>query len=94
MSVNHLIPAITRALTAPGVDLGQISAKSVRKSMLAADSSLEADWVKDNKEAIDTLIGDIFNTVTAANNANSSSQKPAAKRKRTPTSPCLDSLNL
>lgn len=89
MSVNHLIPAITRALTAPGVDLGQISAKSVRKSMLAADASLDPTWVKDNKESIDALIADIFNTVTAAKNANppqpQPQPQPAAKRKRSPS---------
>lgn len=69
-SYTHLIPAITSVLTAPGVDLASISAKSVRKSILAADAELDPDWVRSNKNGIDELIATIFNTVNASRQAD------------------------
>lgn len=67
--------------TAPGVDLTQISAKSVRKSILAADTQLDPEWVRSNKQGIDDLIAQIFNTVSASQQADAQSQGQA-KRKR------------
>jgi len=87
--LNHLIPTITNVLTAPGVDLTKISAKSVRKNMLALDETLDPSWVKQNKEGIDDLIAQIFSTVNSqqvqlsqAPMAASPSTSPTLKRKR------------
>ncbi|KAF9517633.1 hypothetical protein BS47DRAFT_1290663, partial [Hydnum rufescens UP504] len=76
-------------LVAPGVDLAKISAKSVRKNMLALDETLDPSWVKQNKEGIDDLIAQIFSTVNSqqvqpsqAPMAASPSTSPTLKRKR------------
>ncbi|KAF8342715.1 uncharacterized protein EI90DRAFT_3278665 [Cantharellus anzutake] len=75
-SLTNLIPMITNVLTAPGVDLNQISAKSVRKSMLAADKSLDPEWVKANKKGIDELIAQVFNTVAQSTQIPSVADPP------------------
>jgi len=62
-SLTHLIPIITDVLTAPDVDLTKITAKSVRKSMLAANRDLDREWVKVHWKSIDKLIEQVFNTV-------------------------------
>lgn len=66
MSIEALTPVVRDILTAPDVDLRTISAKRVRKQILAQDPSLSENWVKDNKEDIDRLIGRIFEEVAAA----------------------------
>jgi upstream activation factor subunit UAF30 len=59
--------------------LTQISAKTVRKSILAADASLDPDWVRNNKQGIDDLIKQIFSTISASQQAVALDQ---VKRKR------------
>jgi len=66
MIPRDLEPAIRKVLTAPGVDLNQISAKAVRKRLQALDPSLTYEWMKENREAIDVIIGEIFQSVNEA----------------------------
>ena len=70
---------------APNVDLTQISAKRVRKSMLAADKNLDPRWVKAHQESIDKLITQVFNTVAQSAqitlDLDSSSANVSGKRK-------------
>lgn len=72
------------------MDLSKISAKSVRKNMLAANDTLDPSWVKQNKQGIDELIAQIFNTVNASQQSqpsvppspSASSSQHKNKRKR------------
>ena len=66
MDPRDLEPAIRKVLTAPGVDLNLISAKAVRKRLQAMDSSLTYEWMKQNREVIDAIIGEIFQSVSEA----------------------------
>ncbi|TFK26491.1 SWIB-domain-containing protein [Coprinopsis marcescibilis] len=66
----HLEPKIYEILSAPGTDLSTISAKRVRRQLLELDSSLSAEWIKDNREDIDTLISSVFEQVSAEQGAN------------------------
>jgi len=59
VDVVSLEPAVYDILTAAGVDLSTISAKRVRKQLLAQNPDLD-DWIRDNKEAIDALIAKVF----------------------------------
>ena len=72
MIPRDLEPAIRKVLTAPGVDLNQISAKAVRKRLQALDPSLTYEWIKENREAIDVIIGEIFQSVNEAASASGS----------------------
>lgn len=72
MIPRDLEPAIRKVLTAPGVDLNLISAKAVRKKLQALDPSLTYEWMKKNREAIDAIIGEIFQSVNEAASASGS----------------------
>ena len=72
MIPRDLEPAIRKILTAPGVDLNSISAKAVRKRLQALDPSLSYEWVKENREAIDSIIAEIFLGVNEAASASGS----------------------
>ena len=61
-----LEPAIRKVLTAPGVDLNLISAKAVRKQLQVMDPSLTSEWMRENRKAIDAIIGEIFQNVSEA----------------------------
>ena len=63
MIPDDLEPAIHKVLTAPGVNLNQISAKAVRKQLQALDPSLTHEWMKENRQAIDVIIAEIFQSV-------------------------------
>lgn len=63
---------------APGVDLTAISARSVRRTIVAGDPSVGADWIKANKEGIDKLIAEVFNNVAV----NVGAHNTPVKRKR------------
>ncbi|KAF9788472.1 hypothetical protein BJ322DRAFT_635606 [Thelephora terrestris] len=67
-----LEPAIRKVLTAPGVDLNLISAKAVRKRLQSMDPSLTYEWMKENRGAIDAIIGEIFQSVSEAASASGS----------------------
>jgi len=66
MIPRDLEPAIRKVLTTPGVDLNLISAKAVRKRLQALDPSLTYEWMKENREDIDTMIAEIFQSVNEA----------------------------
>ena len=53
---DSLEPQIRQILTAPGVNLAQIIAKSVRHQLLALEPSLTPSFVKENKDAVDSVI--------------------------------------
>ena len=72
MIPRDLEPAIRRVLTAPGVDLNLISAKAVRKRLQAQDPSLTYEWMKENRGAIDAIIGEIFQSVNEATSTSGS----------------------
>ncbi|PCH35636.1 SWIB-domain-containing protein [Wolfiporia cocos MD-104 SS10] len=84
ISVPSLEPQIREILTAPGTDLTTISAKRVRKQLLEQDSSLTADFIKENKEEIDLLIARVYeevNTELTRGAAEEGGSSPS-KRKR------------
>jgi len=59
MDVVSLEPVICKILTAPGIDWTTISARRVRKQLLAQNPDLD-DWIRDNKAAIDSLTTEVF----------------------------------
>jgi upstream activation factor subunit UAF30 len=63
MQVVDLEPRIYTILSASGTDLGTISAKRVRRLLLAQDD-VPQELIKDNKEAIDKLISNVFAKVS------------------------------
>lgn len=65
LDLNKYIGQIRDILTAPGVDLGTISAKRVRKQLLEQNEELTPDLVKEHKEDIDALIGSVYEQVSA-----------------------------
>ena len=78
MIPRDLEPAIRKVLTAPGVDLNQISAKAVRKRLQAMDPSLTHEWMKENRASIDAIIGEIFQSVNEAASASGSADANGA----------------
>jgi upstream activation factor subunit UAF30 len=69
MSVDRLAPMIHQILSAPDTDLSTVSAKRVRKQLVELDPDVTLEFVKQNKDAIDALIGSIFESL---NNPNTS----------------------
>ncbi|KAF8526063.1 hypothetical protein BU17DRAFT_41035 [Hysterangium stoloniferum] len=63
MSVQSLAPTILIILTAPATDLSTVSAKQVRKQLLELRPDITIDFIKQNKKAIDRLIGTIFESL-------------------------------
>jgi upstream activation factor subunit UAF30 len=63
MQVADLEPRIYSILSAPGTDLGTISAKRVRRLLLTQED-VPLELIKDNKEAIDKLISNVFARVS------------------------------
>ncbi|KAH6913900.1 hypothetical protein BKA70DRAFT_1181698 [Coprinopsis sp. MPI-PUGE-AT-0042] len=64
LDTASLEPLIYRILTAPGTDLSTISAKRVRRQ-LVEEETLTAEYVKEQREAIDALITRVFERVNA-----------------------------
>jgi upstream activation factor subunit UAF30 len=64
MQVTELEPRIHAILSAPGTDLSTISAKRVRRLLLEQED-VPQDLIKDNKQAVDKLISNIFASVSA-----------------------------
>ncbi|KAF8070763.1 hypothetical protein FPV67DRAFT_1042401 [Lyophyllum atratum] len=56
---------IHKILSAPGIDLTTISAKSVRRLLLKEVTSLHPEFLRENKKAIDIIIGKVFESVNA-----------------------------
>lgn len=72
MNPSDLEPAIRKILTAPGVDLGVITAGAVRKRLEAVVPSLTSEWMKENKKATNAVIKEIFQSVNEPASASSS----------------------
>lgn len=62
MDLSYLAPQIQHILTGPGVDLSTISAKRVRKQLVAG--GLDEGIVRDHKSDIDALIAQIYESVS------------------------------
>lgn len=76
-NLEDLRGPITSILTAPGVDLGSISAKRVRKELLVnTDLGLTARELKERRTEVDTLISGIYESVRRQ------AQEDGSKRKR------------
>ena len=58
----------------------QISAKTVRESILAVDASLDPEFVRRNKEGIDNLINQMISTVRAIKQTDGQNQVENAAR--------------
>ena len=98
MQVPDLEPRIHAILSAPGTDLSTISAKRVRRLLLEQED-VPQDLIKDNKQAIDKLISNIFARVSeekgfqqdeeegdAEGGRTASAEPPVAPKKRSRTS--------
>lgn len=80
---STLEPQIYQILSAPGTDLTTISAKRVRRQLLELDSTLTADFLKDNKDDVDTIIASVFEKVSAPNGVGGSQDvEESVSRKR------------
>ena len=66
--VLDLIRPIRNIITAPGVDMKKISAKQVRRKLVADGHTSEA-FVQERKPAIDALIGAIYAQATGKEGA-------------------------
>ncbi|KAI0000901.1 hypothetical protein BJV77DRAFT_1063487 [Russula vinacea] len=62
-AITDLEPRIHAILSAPGTDLSTISAKRVRRLLLEQED-IPQELVKDNKQAIDGLISNVFARVS------------------------------
>jgi len=97
MQVPDLEPRIHAILSAPAADLSTISAKRVRRLLLEQED-VPQELIKDNKQAIDGLISNIFARVSeekrcqqddegdAEGGRTASAEPPAAPKKRRRTS--------
>jgi upstream activation factor subunit UAF30 len=71
---STLEPQIHQILSAPGTDLATISAKRVRRQLLEADPSLTPEFLKENKEDVDLVIGRVFEKVSKGVNVGGSEE--------------------
>ncbi|KAH9485479.1 Upstream activation factor subunit spp27 [Psilocybe cubensis] len=62
--LSSLEPKIHQILSAPGTDLTTISAKRVRRQLLEIDPYVTAEFLKEHKEEIDSIIGAVFEQVS------------------------------
>ncbi|KAI0343733.1 SWIB-domain-containing protein [Trametopsis cervina] len=88
LNVHKYEGQIRAILQAPGVDLSTISAKRVRKQLLEQNEELSPELVKTYKEDLDTLIGQIYEQVSAGSVAEEDDDSAEhGKRKRNEESP-------
>lgn len=71
MGVEKLAQTIHQILSAPDTDLSTVSAKRVRKQLVELHPDVTLDFVKLNKDAIDTLIGNIFESLNTPDTGTS-----------------------
>ena len=62
VDLNGLRPQIRQILSAPGTDLSTISAKRVRRRLLEMEA-LTPEFIRENKDAVDAVIGSVFEKV-------------------------------
>ncbi|KAG8932613.1 hypothetical protein FRC03_000746 [Tulasnella sp. 419] len=81
MDLSSLEPHIRRILTAPDVDLATISAKRVRKQLIAEGEDEEK--LRQCKDEVDALIAQVFHLVNEAAQVHTGGEaSPGPKRKR------------
>ncbi|KAF8622750.1 hypothetical protein AX15_006840 [Amanita polypyramis BW_CC] len=56
---------IRQILTSPGIDLGTISAKGVRKKLISLVPALTPEFLKQNRKGIDEIIAEVYTQVKA-----------------------------
>ena len=61
---SSLEPHIYQILSAPGTDLSTISAKRVRRQLIALDPTLTVEFFKEFREEVDTVIASVFEDVS------------------------------
>jgi len=106
MDLQYLVPKIRAILTAPAVDLATISAKRVRKQLIADGE--DEDHIKHRKDQVDALIAQVYESVNnpaggnpAPANGDSVYHQPLPpsstpvqqKRKRSPSADQLPAYN-
>ncbi|KAK1230476.1 hypothetical protein PQX77_006404 [Marasmius sp. AFHP31] len=64
---SSLAPLVQQILSAPGTDLGTISAKRVRRELLALDPSLTPEFLKEHKAQVDEVITEVFGQINGRN---------------------------
>ncbi|KAL0581344.1 ERAD-associated protein [Marasmius crinis-equi] len=67
---SSLAPLVQQILSAPGTDLGTISAKRVRRELLALDPSLTPEFLREYKDQVDEVITNVFGQVSGRNEDN------------------------
>jgi upstream activation factor subunit UAF30 len=82
--ISALRPKIWQILSAPGTDLKTISAKRVRRQLLELDPALTAEFMKENKVAVDLLIGTVFEKVQAEKRGESEGEDEAETKHSAP----------
>src|ERR1700692_724275 len=80
IDISALEPRIREILSAPGTDLTTISAKSVRRRLLELEPSLTAEFLKEHKEEVGAVIGNVVEAVSAE--AGGVDTPPEPKRKQ------------
>jgi len=63
MRVQDLSSLIRQILTSPDTDLRTVSAKRVRKRLVELNPEVTSEFIKENKEELDKLIGSIFESL-------------------------------
>ncbi|KAJ7818214.1 hypothetical protein B0H14DRAFT_2456463 [Mycena olivaceomarginata] len=83
---DTLEPLIEQILTAPGTDLATISAKRVRKQLQLIDPGLTAEFLKQNRDAVDVVIARVFEKVQGTSGSQDSEEEeplaPASRKRR------------
>jgi len=81
-----LEPRIHQILSAPGTDLTTISAKRVRRQLVDPDLNLTADFLKENKEAVDAIISSVFERISGGQGAEPETEveeeKPNSRKRK------------
>ncbi|KIJ51307.1 hypothetical protein M422DRAFT_74231 [Sphaerobolus stellatus SS14] len=72
MRVEDLGPLIRLILASPDTDLKTVSAKRVRKQLVELNPALTTEFVKENKDELNSLIGNIFKSLQKAEEDNES----------------------
>jgi upstream activation factor subunit UAF30 len=84
MQVPDLEPRIHAILSAPGTDLSTISAKRVRRLLLEQED-IPQELIKDNKQAIDEIIANVFARVSEEKGFQQDEEEGDAEGRRTPS---------
>ncbi|KAG5733862.1 Upstream activation factor subunit spp27 [Termitomyces sp. T112] len=75
---------IYKILSAPHTDLTTISAKSVRRQLIKGDPYITPEFMRDNKEEVDIVIGRVFERVNAqqGEESNDVEDRPESRKRK------------